>query len=94
MQANKGQGMRYETEFETTIRGVPVYIEAYALGDESGIYRTGFTAYVDGADVTGLLTDDDIAQVESETMQALENDASDVRDQSRFEREHSARALG
>lgn len=85
---------KYTTQFETLVRGVPVYIEAYAIGDECGVYRTGFEAYVDGALITGLLTDDDIAQVESEALQAFQDDASDSSEQSRFNREHSARALG
>lgn len=86
--------MKYETEFDTTVRGVPVFVEAWALGDECGVYKLGFDAYVDGALITGLLTDDDCMQVESEALRAFQDDASDARDQSRFEREHSARALG
>lgn len=86
--------MKYTTEFETTVRGVPVLIEAWAIGDACGVHKLGFDAYVDGADVTGLLTDDDCMQVESEALQAFQDDASEARDQSRFEREHSVQALG
>jgi hypothetical protein len=67
-------GQKYTVEFETVVRGVILYIEAWALADYEGIYKTGFDAYIDGADVTGLLTDDDIATIDAQIESAMYNE--------------------
>ena len=86
---------KYTTQFDARIRDEWVVVEAYALADHEGVFQTGITGvYLEGVNVMGLLTNYDVAELDAMIPDALENDASDARDQSRFEREHSARALG
>ena len=57
--------------FDSIVRGNPLHIEATATDDECGIYSLRLSAWMDGADVTGLLTDDDVTTLESEALQAF-----------------------
>lgn len=57
--------------FDSIVRGNPLLIEAIATGDECGIYSIRLSAWMDGAEVTGLLTDDDVMTLESEALQAF-----------------------
>ena len=68
------------TQFETIVRGVVLTVDAYALADHEGIYRYGITGAYAGSsnDILALLSDDDVAQLESEALQAFENDADDA----------------
>lgn len=70
-------GQKYTVEFETTLRGVILQIEAYALGDGDGVYHTGISAFVGGEDITGLLSTDDITNLEMEAIAALETEWED-----------------
>ena len=69
--------IKQTTQFECIVRGNPLHIDACATGDQYGIYALTFTAWMDGADVTGLLTDDDVMNVESEALQAFAAQHSD-----------------
>lgn len=69
--------MKRSTTFQTTVRSVPLHIEATVTGDQYGIYHIDITAYLDGADVTGLLTDDDVMQLDSEVLTALQSEHSE-----------------
>lgn len=68
------------TQFETMVRGVILTIEAYALADHEGMFQLGITGAYAGSsnDVLALLSDDDIMQLESEALQAFQNDADDA----------------
>lgn len=51
--------------FEHKIRREWVFVEASAWLDESGIYQTRIDGvYMDGVNVTGLLTDFDLADID------------------------------
>lgn len=86
--------MKTTTEFETLVRGVPVFVEATAWSDHEGVYKIALDVFCDGALVTGLMTDDDMNQLESESLEQMQNDYSEKTDRENFERNHSARVLG
>ena len=67
---------KYTTQFETSVRGVILTIEAYCIADHEGVYKLGITGAYAGSsdDVLALLSDDDVMQLESEALQAFEND--------------------
>lgn len=71
---------KFTTQFETIVRGVVLTIEAYALADHEGVFQLGITGAYAGSshDVLALLSDDDIMQLESEALQAFQNDADDA----------------
>ena len=71
---------KFTTQFESMVRGVILTIEAYALADHEGMYRLGITGAYAGSsdDVLALLSDDDVMQLESEALQAFQNDADDA----------------
>ena len=79
---HKGQAMdkKFTTQFESMVRGVILTIEAYALADHEGMFQLGITGAYAGSshDVLALLSDDDIMQLESEALQAFQNDADDA----------------
>ena len=62
---------KFETEFEVQIRKATVYVVAYAWAEYGDIVRTDFVAMIDDADVTDLLTDDDIEKINSMIEPAL-----------------------
>lgn len=69
---------RIETTFEARIRDEYVTVEAYALADHEGIYRTGIMGvYLEGVHVGGLLTDYDWAMIDGMIEAAIENDAGE-----------------
>lgn len=54
-------------EFEHRIRDEWVLVEAQAWGDSDGIYKTRVSGvFLEGVNVTGLLTDYDLAAIDSE----------------------------
>lgn len=51
--------------FEHKVRSEWVFVEASAWLDESGIYQTRIDGvYMDGVNVTGLLTPDDLLEID------------------------------
>lgn len=69
---------KIETTFDAQIRDAWVHVEAYGMADHSGIWRTGITGvYIEGADVSGLLTADDWCALDAMIEPAIANDASE-----------------
>lgn len=69
---------KIETTFEAQIRDAWVYVEAYGMADHSGIWRTGITGvWMEGVDVSGLLTDEDWRELDAMIEPAIANDASE-----------------
>jgi hypothetical protein len=67
-----------KTEFEHTIRNAHLWIEACAWMDEDGIYKTQLNdALLDGVSVLGLLTEDDISDIEDAIEPAIIADFAD-----------------
>lgn len=60
-------GQKYTVEFDATIRGVIVRVEGYVMADYEGVYKRGVEVYVGGEEVTGLLSVDDITELENQT---------------------------
>ena len=71
---------KFTTQFETIVRGVVLTVDAYALADHEGVFQLGITGAFAGSsdDILALLSDDDIMQLESEALQAFQNDADDA----------------
>lgn len=71
---------KFTTQFETIVRGVVLTVDAYALADHEGMFQLGITGAYAGSshDVLALLSDDDIMQLESEALEAFQNDADDA----------------
>jgi hypothetical protein len=66
----------HTTSFEAKIRTEWVFVEAAAWADQDGIYRQEITGvYLDGVNVTGLLTDADLGMLDSIIDGALQADA-------------------
>jgi hypothetical protein len=59
-------GQKYTVEFDATIRGVIVRVEGYVMADYGGVYHRGVEVYVNGEEVTGLLSVDDITALEDQ----------------------------
>lgn len=60
--------------FEAKIRDEWVTVDAIAIGDDTGIYRTGIVAvWLDGVNVAGLLTDADIGELDMMIPNAILN---------------------
>lgn len=76
---------RYEpptirVEFEHKVRKTYVFVQAEAWHDHEGIYKVGIAnVWLDGAEVFDLLTDADIADIESAIEPAIISEASDNR---------------
>jgi hypothetical protein len=86
--------MKHYTEFEAKIRDEWVWCKAEAFSDENGIYKTKLLGvYIEEVNVTGLLTDYDIACLDSMIEPALIGDAQD-RACSEFVPERDAHRLG
>ncbi len=83
-----------KVEFEHRIRSAWLHVEAQAWSDDDGIYKTEVTGvYLDGAEVSGLLTDADILDIECAIEPAIHADASD-RACSAFIPERDAHRMG
>ena len=68
------------TSFEHRIRDEWVLVEASAWHDDDGIYKTRIDGvYLDNANVTGLLTAFDLAEIDAAIEPALSADAADLR---------------
>ena len=64
------------TTFDHRIRDEWVYVEASAWHDEDGIYKTRIDGvYLDGVNVTGLLTSYDLADIDGEIEPAILEEA-------------------
>lgn len=82
--------MKHSVQFEYRIRSEWLFVEAFALSDECGIYSVSVTgAFVDGVNVLGLLTEEDILELESAIEPAI--DAEDKED---FDPARDAHRLG
>lgn len=72
--------MKHSIEFEHKIRAEWLSIEAYALSDYEGVYSVGVSGvYLDGVNVMGLLTEEDILEIESAIEPALTAEAGEAR---------------
>lgn len=68
------------TDFEARIRDEWIVAEAQAWADAEGIYKIRIAgAYLEGVNVTGLLTDYDIGHLESMAEDAILAEASERR---------------
>ena len=71
----------YKTEFEFTVRNAHLWIEASAWGDAEGIYKTQLNdACLDGVSVLGLLTADDLSDIDDAIEPAVLADLADAAD--------------
>lgn len=65
-------------EFEHKIRNAWVYVEASAWHDYEGIYKTQLNdVFLEGVSVIGLLTDDDLSDIDDAIEPAVHADAGD-----------------
>lgn len=65
-------------EFESTIRNAHVYVEASAWSDEDGIYKTQLNdVYLDGVSVLGLLTEQDLSDLDDQIEPAISGQDND-----------------
>jgi hypothetical protein len=65
-------------EFEHRIRDEWVIVKGHAWGDSNGIYKTRIAGvYLDGVNVTGLLTQYDLDCIDAEIEPAVLGEASD-----------------
>lgn len=72
--------MKHITEFDHRIRDEWLRVEAEAWQDETGIYKTAVKGvYLDGVNVTGLLTSYDLAEIDMEIAPAVLADLDDDR---------------
>jgi hypothetical protein len=75
--------MRYTSpdisiQFEHQIRNAHVCVEASAWADEEGIYKTQLNdVFLDGISVLGLLTEDDLSDLDDAIEPAIHADAGD-----------------
>ena len=76
--------MKYPTnpdisiEFDHTVRSEIVFVEAVAWSDHEGIYKTRVTdVSLNGVSVLGLLTEDDLSDIEDAIEPAIAEDAAD-----------------
>lgn len=68
----------HTTTFEAKIRDEWVYVEAQAWADHEGFYKTAITGvFIDGVNVTGLLTDYDLAELYGEIISSIYADMAD-----------------
>ena len=91
--------MKYPTnpdisiEFDHTVRNEIVFVEAVAWSDEDGIYKTRVTdVSLHGVSVLGLLTEDDLSNIEDAIEPAIAEDAAD--NSSAFNPSRDAHRLG
>ena len=70
--------MKLKTDFDFSIRGVILRVEAIFYADHEGIYDSILDAYAEGANITALLSPDDIAELEAEALKALEAEHEDT----------------
>ena len=65
-------------EFEHTVRNEIVYVEAVAWSDEEGIYKTQISdVSLNDVSVLGLLTEDDLSDIDDAIEPAIREDAAD-----------------
>ena len=67
-------------QFEHQVRNALVYVEASAWHDEEGIYKTQLNdVSLDGTSVLGLLTENDLSDLDDAIEPAIHADAGDRR---------------
>lgn len=67
-------------EFEFKVNREFVWVEASVWGDEEGIYKTRIDGvYLDGVDVSGILSDDVLSDIDDAIEPAALADAGDRR---------------
>lgn len=72
--------MRHQTTFEHKIRSEWLHIEASGWSDYDGLYKVRVDgAFMEGVNVIGLLTDEDIMEIEAAIPDAFSTDAADRR---------------
>lgn len=72
--------MRYKTTFDHKIRSEWLHVEASGWSDGEGLYRVRVDgAFLDDVNVLGLLTEEDILELESAIPGAFFADAADHR---------------
>ena len=65
-------------QFEHQVRNAWVYVEASAWHDEEGIYKTQLNdVSLDGTSVLGLLTEDDLSDLDDAIEPAIHADAGE-----------------
>jgi hypothetical protein len=65
----------HTTQFEARIRDEWICVEAQAWADQDGIYKQEITGvYLDGVNVTGLLTDYDLSELDAMIGDAITNE--------------------
>lgn len=67
-------------KFEHQIRNAHVWVEGFAWHDYEGIYKVQLNdVFLDGASVVGLLTEEDLSELQDAIEPAINADAGDRR---------------